>query len=245
MAEERIDQIKDEPAQEVSAVATAAAEVTVSPRRTVRRAFRAETVFAIGLGLFAVLAVLAYRNAYFGWDLRVATYIQSITAAGFRELMIWVSVLGNGFVPVVSVGITGLLLIFLRFRIEGSVCIFGVSMGGLMNRLLKALIARPRPDADLVQVLFEVRHESFPSGHVTYFVEYFGFLFFLAYVLLRRGRLRKVALAVIAVPILLIGVSRVYLGAHWPSDVLGAYLAGGMWLIFMIEVYRRLKSSAV
>lgn len=245
MAEERIAEIKDEAPQEEPAVASVAADVTVSPRRAVRRAFRAETVFAIGLGLFAILAVLAYRNAYFGWDLKVATYIQSITVTGFRELMIWVSVLGNSFVPVASVGVTGLLLIFSGFRIEGMVCIFGVSLGGGMNRLLKAAIARPRPDADLVQVLFEVRHESFPSGHVTYFVEYFGFLFFLAYVLLRRGRLRKIALAVIAVPILLIGVSRVYLGAHWPSDVLGAYLAGGMWLIFMIEVYRRLKSTSV
>ncbi|HKY03975.1 MAG TPA: hypothetical protein VJQ56_03750, partial [Blastocatellia bacterium] len=145
MAEERIEEIKDEAPKETSVVATAAAEVTVGPRRAVRRAFRAETVFAIGLGLFSVLAVLAYRNAYFGWDLRVTTYIQSITTAGFRELMIWVSVLGNSFVPVASVGITGLVLIFLRFRIEGMVCMIGVSLGGLMNRLLKALIARPRP----------------------------------------------------------------------------------------------------
>jgi undecaprenyl-diphosphatase len=39
-----------------------------------------------------------------------------------------------------------------------------------------------------------------------------------------------------------IGVSRVYMGAHWPSDTVGAYLAGGVWLMLMIEVYRRMKA---
>ena len=60
--------------------------------------------------------------------------------------------------------------------------------------------------------------------------------------LLRRGKLRRGALAVLGALISLIGVSRVYLSAHWPSDVVGAYLAGGLWLMLMIEAYRRLKA---
>ena len=71
---------------------------------------------------------------------------------------------------------------------------------------------------------------------------HFGFLFFLSYVLLKRSRLRVAALVVFGWLIALIGVSRVYLGAHWPSDTLGAYLAGGIWLVLMITVYRRLKA---
>jgi undecaprenyl-diphosphatase len=84
-------------------------------------------------------------------------------------------------------------------------------------------------------------HESFPSGHVFFYVSFFGFLFFLAYALLKKGLLQRALLALSGVLLVLIGLSRVYQGAHWPSDVVGAYLAGGAWLMLMIEVYRRLK----
>jgi undecaprenyl-diphosphatase len=119
----------------------------------------------------------------------------------------------------------------------------GVGAGSLMNSLLKILIARPRPSDDLVQILAQFRHKSFPSGHVSFFIELFGFLFFLTYVLLKPKPLRRVSFVVLGALISMVGVSRVYMGAHWPSDVAGAYLSGGMWLLLMIEIYRRLKSK--
>jgi len=73
----------------------------------------------------------------------------------------------------------------------------------------------------------------------------FGFLFFLTFVLLKPGLLRRALQSVVLLLIALVGVSRVYLGAHWPSDVLGAYLAGGIWLMFMITVYQRIKAKTV
>jgi undecaprenyl-diphosphatase len=83
---------------------------------------------------------------------------------------------------------------------------------------------------------------SFPSGHVTFYVSYFGFLFFTAYALLPRGSLlRRLALTLTALPVLLIGVSRVYLGEHWPSDTIGAYLWSGVWLAFVLWMYGRWK----
>lgn len=216
-------------------------EVTVSSRRAVLRAGWAELVFIAALALYSVLAVLASRYAYFSWDLSFARSIQSITLTGFHTLMVWVSWLGSGVFPWILVIGAGAALIKAKLRIEGIVCMVGIGLGYLMNHLLKRIIARPRPSDTLVQVMTEARFESFPSGHVTFFIEYFGFLFFLAYVLLRQGCLRRTALIVTGLLIALVGVSRVYLGAHWPSDVVGAYLAGGAWLLLMIEVYRRWK----
>ncbi len=246
MAEEQYTETKDQAADTTvksladaltSGENAAGTEITVSPRRAVRRAKWAEIVFGAGLVVYAVMAVLAHRYEHFGWDIETRNFIQAITIPGFGKLMTWISVLGNGWVPVTLTGGFGLAFISARFRIEGLICILGVGLGSAMNRLLKALTDRPRPPSE---ILFN--HESFPSGHVVFFIEFFGLLFFLSYVLLRRGRLRRAALAVLAALVLLIGVSRVYLNAHWPSDVVGAYLAGGLWLMLMIEIYRRLKA---
>jgi undecaprenyl-diphosphatase len=218
-------------------------DMLVSPRRTALRAHQGEIVFGAALILYAALAGFAHYYAYFGWDLELERSIQAITLSGFNTLMRLVSMIGNGWVPVALVSIAGLTLLFARLRIECLICVIGVASGAGLNRLFKAWISRPRPTEPLVQVVYNVAHESFPSGHVIFFIEFFGFLFFVCYVLLKPGVVRRFALALCGTLTALVGVSRVYLGAHWPSDVLGAYLAGGMWLFLMIEVYRRLKSK--
>ena len=143
--------------------------------------------------------------------------------------------------PTILVVGAGVALYTARFRLEGTLCMIGVSLGAVMNSLTKLIVARPRPDASLIEVMRHYEHNSFPSGHVEFFVTFFGFLLFLGYVLLKRGWLRRAVVIVCGLLIALIGVSRVYLGAHWPSDTVGAYLAGGLWLMLMIEIYRRLK----
>ena len=231
----------DEPTNGSEGNGADATDLVVSPRRAALRAHRGEIVFAASLVIYAALALLAHYNAYFGWDLRVALAIQSISATAFRTLMIWVSVLGNGWVPTVLVAAISLGLILARLRIEGLICMVGVASGAGVNRMFKALVDRPRPSEPLVQVVYDVAHESFPSGHVVFFIEFFGWLLFVSYVLLKAGVLRRITIGLLGTLIAIIGVSRVYLGAHWPSDVLGAYLAGGIWLMLMIEIYRRLK----
>ena len=218
-------------------------DLTVSPERAARRARWAEIVFVVALSFYAVLAVLAHHYAYFDWDVSINRAIRSIALPGFSSLMVGLSWLGSDLAPVVLVVGTGVALMAAGFRLEGIICMIGVSLGSAMNSFLKILIARPRPDPSLIEVMKHYNHNSFPSGHVTFFVEYFGFLFFLSYVLLKRGRLRNASLVLLGLLILLISVSRVYMGAHWPSDTLGAYLAGGVWLMLMIEAYSRLKAK--
>ena len=221
----------------------AVAEAIVSAPRAAARARWAEIVFLAFLCFYAVLAVLAHRYAYFGWDVSVARGIQSVSVPGFESLMIGVSKLGNGWVPCALVVGSGLVLIKTGLRLEGLLSMSGTGLGWLLNQLLKLMIGRPRPSDTLVNVAGIFHFESFPSGHVVFFVEFFGFVLFLSHVLLKRGLLRYASIIALGLLIVLVGMSRVYLGAHWPSDVVGAYLVGGLWLMLMIEVYRRIKAK--
>ena len=208
----------------------------------IKRVRWAEAVLALALILDAGLAALARHYAYFEWDLNLERWIQSIHAFGFDVLMRAVSLLGDGWRPFGLVMAAGVLLFLVKLRLEGLTLLTGLGLGAVLNSVIKGIVGRPRPSRFLVQVSAGDHLESFPSGHVVFFVEFFGFIFFLSYVLIGRGPVRTGVIALCVAAVSIIGVSRVYLGAHWPSDVAGAYLSGGIWLFLMIEVYRRLKT---
>jgi undecaprenyl-diphosphatase len=224
-----------------------AEEAAASPqrRREARRLRRAEYFYAVGLVAFGVLALLAKANAYFAWDVSVANAVQSIPVPGMLKFMEVVSLAGNGVTSWAIVIVGVLIFIAFRRRSEAFGLLLSAAGGSALNRVVKYVVARPRPTLEHVRVSGEWAHESFPSGHVTFYVCFFGFLFFVAYALLPRGsNVRRVACALAALPVLLVGLSRVYLGAHWPSDTLGAYLFSGIWLAFSLDLYRRWKRRA-
>ena len=228
-------------------IITASGEERGAPRRRreSRRLWRAEVFYAAGLAAFAVLAVLAHAYAYFGWDLRLARAIQSSDAPAWAAFMDWVSVFGNRWTPHALAVATAIAFYARRRRSEAAGLLLSTAGGAILSNTFKLLVGRPRPSAELVGFAYKSSEASFPSGHVIFYVCYFGFLFFAAYALLpRAARARRAALALSALPVLLVGVSRVYLRAHWPSDVLGAYLLGGVWLAVSLAVYERWKRRA-
>jgi membrane-associated phospholipid phosphatase len=79
---------------------------------------------------------------------------------------------------------------------------------------------------------------SFPSGHVMFYIGFLGFVGFLAFSLLKPSLKRSVILMLFGGPVIFIGASRIYLGAHWASDVLAAYLLGSLTLVATIQFYR-------
>lgn len=207
-----------------------------------RKLLRAEVVYAVVLLVFAALTALAYYHAYFGWDLRAARALHALETPRLIEFMRFVSIPGDRWYPYALTGATMLLFFARRRKSEALVLLLSAGGSAILNKLFKIWINRPRPAAELVGLLYSHDESSFPSGHVTFFVGYFGFLLFVAFALLPRDTLRRrVALVLLALPLILIGFSRIYLRAHWPSDVLGAYLSGGLWLAFSVEVYRRRK----
>jgi undecaprenyl-diphosphatase len=121
------------------------------------------------------------------------------------------------------------------------------AVGGsaLLDQLLKGLFARPRPFFEH-PVLVEASY-SFPSGHAMESFVLYGMLAYFAVLALKTWRARTAVVFGAALLVLLIGLSRMYLGVHYFSDVLAGYAAGGVWLCALItgaETVRRGKKRA-
>jgi undecaprenyl-diphosphatase len=210
----------------------------IAPRPTRRYRAAAFQVYVLGASaVFIALAVVAHFVPYFPIDLTVTHAVQSYHGAFFDRLMYWVSWLG--FWPqVIVLGAVTIVVMFLAgLRWEAAVGVFaGCGVG--VGTLVKLVVYRPRPTADLVHVFSELPSSGFPSGHVLEFTSFCGFLAFLAYTLLKPSWGRTTLLLAFALFLLLMGLSRIYQGQHWFSDVLGAYLLGSLWLALTIRIYR-------
>ena len=114
-----------------------------------------------------------------------------------------------------------------------------------INDALKIAINRPRPTPDLVTIYFTETGKSFPSGHAFFAILVLGMLTYLAITHMSKPGLRTMTLSVFLILLLWIGVSRIYLGAHWTSDVIGAYIVGGWFLVALIWLYQILKPRLV
>lgn len=111
--------------------------------------------------------------------------------------------------------------------------------GEFIVRFLKIIIARPRPD--LISHLTEVNGFSFPSGHAFMAVSFYGFL---AYLVFRGNYKRKNGMVMFLVSLIsLIGFSRVYLGVHWPTDILGSFILGAIWIKIVMCIIWKLDNK--
>jgi undecaprenyl-diphosphatase len=122
----------------------------------------------------------------------------------------------------------------LMVRVFEAVTFFGEPTT-IVGFALKDLVRRARPDG-LIPAIRETGF-SFPSGHATGSMAFYGFT---AFILCRLyPRYAKAVVTIAAVIILTIGMSRLYLGVHFPSDVVGGYLVGGLWLFIGIKAVQR------
>lgn len=186
------------------------------------------------LAIFSALAGVAHHLRADGPDVWVTDHLQHLTALdGLLTAVSWI-----GYSPHDLIVFGGIILIVfaLRFRMD-AICLLGAVLGAAaLDGLVKALVARPRPD-HAVHVLQHVGGYSFPSGHVMSYTAFFGFLAYAAWVRLRPTPVRALVIAVCLALIILVGPSRVYLGAHWASDVIGAYLLAAIWLSVILRLY--------
>ena len=157
----------------------------------------------------------------------------------FEEMMRDLSALGGtGVLTIITLAVSGFLLITDNLNAAFSV-VTAVITGTILSQALKWGFARPRPD--LVPHGTEVYTASFPSGHsMLSAVVYLTLAALLAQTQPdRRVRLYLIALAIVLT--VLVGASRIYLGVHWPTDVLGGWVFGAAWALLCWVVLLRLR----
>jgi len=140
---------------------------------------------------------------------------------------------------VLSTGAAVALVLWLRgWRRTAVLLAIALVLLPLMEAGLKELVDRPRPDPALVDLRASFSSASFPSGHVTSSAFLYGFLVYLSLVLPLAVAARWALAAAAAAVFLLSGPVNVYLGVHWPSDVLGGYVWGTLLLIPLLVADR-------
>jgi len=218
-----------------------AAQTSFSGRKAVSRGTMFLAFYLWLLSGAVMLSWIAQRTQFFPGDMAITKILQKRKNPLVRRFMLGISEIGF---PKLSIPLSiSFAAIFwaLRFRLEAFFILL-TSSSHLLNALVKRLIKRPRPTNELVTVARVINEPSFPSGHVMHYINLFGLLSYLLATNWRSGRLRNILIAICIALIAFVGPSRVYLGAHWPSDVMAGYLYGGLWFGGIMALYLRVKS---
>ncbi len=194
--------------------------------------------------LFVVILLDALINPRAFFDLWLMRQVQGVDGPGLREGLRAVNHL---------TGSTGAILAWAAALLGFSVArrwlpAFGLLLipaGGVVNEVIsRVLVARTRPHlAELERSSQNFEERSFPSGHVIGAVMLYGFLFALAAGIPHRG-LRLAAQSASVGVIGSVGFARIWTGAHWPTDVLGAYALGAVLVAGLVATYRRIDAVA-
>ncbi|MHB8841589.1 MAG: LssY C-terminal domain-containing protein [Candidatus Aquicultor sp.] len=199
------------------------------------------TAFFIFLFL-GVAQDLIGRDPLVRADLRVVNLVQIFRTPSFSKVMLFITYLGKGQVIFIGVIAVGAVLVLLKRWYHLIALITSVAAGEFLVYAMKGLFQRSRPP--LVNAIAPERSYSFPSGHAFIAISFYGLA---AYFVFRsvKSTLAKILTVIVAAFIIIaIGFSRIYLGVHFPSDVLGGYAAGAAWvtaIITSLEIRMRFK----
>ena len=190
---------------------------------------------------FGVLANGVYLQEKFALDVYANPFLHAISSPALDLVMNGITTLGSvPFVAVVFVVVT-VFLLYRRYRAEALFLAAAILGSVALNSVLKLFIQRPRPQLPWAQVPLDY---SFPSGH-----SMDSLVFYLAIALIIWARVKapagSIAVIVALVIAISVGFSRIYLGYHYFSDVVGGYAAGLAWLLVVALVFETIPRAWV
>lgn len=189
--------------------------------------------FLAGLALwsFAEISEDILEKESFAFDQQILFTLQDWHTPLLDQIMVGVTFLGNTSVLAGLIIVTTSALIYWKKRSEATVFVIAALGASGLNVLLKDLFARDRPQ--LWEQIVDVQFYSFPSGHAMISLVIYSMI---AYILATNfPKLRGVFLLFLIPLVLAIGFSRLYLGVHYPTDIIAGYAAGFVWLTACIS----------
>ena len=196
-----------------------------------------------GINLFVKLTETLKTEVLTKYDTVITQYVISYRTPALTQYFLFVTKLGGLYGYLIVFAIWGLAAYFIfknwKYVLQSSTAMV---LASVTNLILKRFIDRARPS---IEHLVRVETLSYPSGHAMGAMAFYGFLIYLLYTL-KMNKFLKIGVIVLLILLILnIGLSRIYLGVHYPSDVAGGFIAGFIWVIFcilifnMIEIFRR------
>jgi len=196
-------------------------------------------VAVAGVWLFAILAIDVRQGATQAFDDAVMTYLGQHRIAWIERSLIEITALGTGLVVIVIVAIAATFLSLTRHRYSALLLLVSTGGGIILNNILKLIFNRDRPQ--VFEWLAHASSSSFPSGHAMSAAIVYATIGYLAARLQRRRWARWLTMFLAFCMIVLICISRLYLGVHYPSDVAAGVVLGLAWAAFCMAALEAIQ----
>ncbi len=185
--------------------------------------------------LFAIDTYLVVQNEVLPFDVPIATFIQQLSGAPIVYPMELIN--ASAGIWQVLIGAVAVVALFFLERRAGWLMLIG-SISSLLDNIIKLVISRQRPPADLVHILSPTTGFSYPSGHAVFFT-WMSFMIAVSIAPKVRPTFRPILWTLVVIVVVLTCSARVSAGAHWPSDVIGGVLLGVGWSAFVLWLPER------
>lgn len=187
-------------------------------------------LISILLIVFLLLTILVLTSSMKSFDSSIYNFLINLRSKPMDTFMKTITKFGN----TMSVIIILAIFVFILKKDDGYLLVMNTVCVVSANQVLKHIIRRPRPDH---LRLVKEKGFSFPSGHSMVSIALYGILIYIVNKNIKNKTLKIILISLLSLLILFIGLSRIYVGVHYPSDVLSGYILATVITILVIDYY--------